>query len=156
MHFYIHIPFCESKCNYCAFTSLKKNDYEKAYFQALKEDIVFQLKQFNIQSNQIKTLFIGGGTPSCVDAYNYEDIFKILYPLLDKNVEISCEANPNSATLNWLKNMKNLGVNRISFGAQSFHPKKLHFLGRIHNQEMIIKALENANKVGFKNINLDL
>lgn len=156
MHFYIHIPFCESKCNYCAFTSLKKNDYEKAYFQALKEDIIFQLKQFNIQSNQIKTLFIGGGTPSCVDAYNYEDIFKILYPLLDKNVEISCEANPNSATLNWLKNMKNLGVNRISFGAQSFHPKKLHFLGRIHNQEMIIKALENANKVGFKNINLDL
>lgn len=105
------------------FYKFEKNDYEKAYFQALKEDIVFQLKQFNIQSNQIKTLFIGGGTPSCVDAYNYEDIFKILYPLLDKNVEISCEANPNSATLNWLKNMKNLGVNRISFGAQSFHPK---------------------------------
>ncbi|ECL2469516.1 radical SAM family heme chaperone HemW [Campylobacter coli] len=156
MHFYIHIPFCESKCNYCAFTSLKKNDYEKAYFKALKEDIVFQLKQFNIQSNQIKTLFIGGGTPSCVNAYNYEDIFKILYPLLDKNVEISCEANPNSATLNWLKNMKNLGVNRISFGVQSFHPKKLHFLGRIHNQEMIFKALENVNKLGFKKINLDL
>lgn len=110
------------------FYKFEKNDYEKAYFQALKEDIVFQLKQFNIQSNQIKTLFIGGGTPSCVNAYNYEDIFKILYPLLDKNVEISCEANPNSATLNWLKNMKNLGVNRISFGAQSFHPKNFTFL----------------------------
>lgn len=52
MHFYIHIPFCESKCNYCAFTSLKKNDYEKAYFKALKEDIVFQLN--NLTFNQIK------------------------------------------------------------------------------------------------------
>ncbi|TKX31826.1 radical SAM family heme chaperone HemW [Campylobacter estrildidarum] len=156
MHFYIHIPFCESKCNYCAFTSLKKDNYEKSYFQALNKDINFQLEKFNIKYNQIKTFFIGGGTPSCIDAKYYESIFKTLHPYLSQNVEISCEANPNSATLNWIKAMKNLGINRISFGAQSFHPKKLKFLGRIHNQDTIFKALENADKAGLKNINLDL
>lgn len=156
MHFYIHIPFCESKCHYCAFTSLKKENYEKSYFKALSHDINFHLKKFKIRYNQIKTLFIGGGTPSCIHGSSYEHIFKILYPYLAKNAEISCEANPNSASLNWLKTMKNIGVNRISFGAQSFHSEKLKFLGRIHSQDMIFKALENSHKAGFSNINLDL
>lgn len=156
MYFYIHIPFCESKCHYCAFTSLKNNDYEKAYFKALKEDICFHLEQFQIQAKQIKTLFIGGGTPSCIWARYYEPIFEILEPFLAKDAELSCEANPNSATAIWLKTMKNLGINRISFGVQSFHTKKLEFLGRIHSPQMIFKALENANKAGFSNINVDL
>lgn len=154
MQLYLHIPFCESKCNYCAFTSLAKKDYEKAYLEALLKDLQFHFEE--LQISKIKTLFIGGGTPSSINAKNYEKIFKFLNPFLMHNTEFSCEANPNSADFNWLKEMKNFGVNRISFGAQSFHPKKLNFLGRIHNQEMIFKAIENANKVGFKNINLDL
>ncbi|XGQ69337.1 radical SAM family heme chaperone HemW [Campylobacter hepaticus] len=156
MHFYIHIPFCESKCHYCAFTSLKKQNYEKAYFQALKKDIKFHLKEFDIKTKQIKTLFIGGGTPSCVQASYYESIFEILSPYFSSNIEISCETNPNSASLNWLKAMKNIGINRLSLGVESFHPKKLHFLGRIHDQKMIFKALENAYKAGFLNVNIDL
>lgn len=156
MHFYLHIPFCESKCHYCAFTSLKKKDYEKAYFRALKQDILFHIEHFKLAQNSIKTLFIGGGTPSCVEAKNYAEIFEILSPFLQKNAEISSEANPNSASLKWLKTMKSYGLNRISFGAQSFDEKKLHFLGRIHNAKMIEKALENAKIAGFKKINLDL
>ena len=153
MNFYLHIPFCEKKCNYCAFTSLKKRD-ERAYFEALKKDICFHLAKFGIQ--KIETLFIGGGTPSCVEAGLYEEIFKILSPYFKKNTEISCEANPNSASFEWLLQMKNLGVNRISFGIQSFDEKKLKFLGRIHNKKIALKALENAYKAGFDNINLDL
>ena len=156
MHLYIHIPFCESKCHYCAFTSLKKHDYENRYFEALYEDISFHLQKLNIKKNSIKTLFIGGGTPSAVSAKNFEMILTLLEPFLSKNIEFSSEANPNSADIEWLKTMKNLGLNRISFGAQSFHPKKLEFLGRIHDQKMIFKALENVNKLGFKKINLDL
>ncbi len=156
MHLYIHIPFCESKCHYCAFTSLKKHDYENKYFEALYKDIFFHLQNFNIKKNSIKTLFIGGGTPSAVSAQNFEMILTLIEPFLSKNIEFSSEANPNSADIEWLKTMKNLGLNRISFGAQSFHPKKLEFLGRIHDQKMIFKALENVNKLGFKKINLDL
>ncbi|MBK1973245.1 coproporphyrinogen III oxidase family protein [Campylobacter sp. TTU-622] len=155
-HLYIHIPFCESKCYYCSFTSLKKKNYEDSYFNALKKDLKFQLDFFKVKKNSIKTLFIGGGTPSIIQTRYYEEIFKILEPFLSKNLESTCETNPNSTSLEWLKEMKNFGLNRISFGAQSFHPKKLKFLGRIHSQDMIFKVLENANKANFKNINLDL
>lgn len=154
MHLYIHIPFCESKCNYCAFTSLAKKDYEKNYLEALLKDLQFHFEK--LQISKISTLFIGGGTPSSINAKNYEKIFTFLSPFLTHTLELSSEANPNSADFTWLKEMKNFGINRISFGAQSFHPKKLKFLGRIHDQKMIFKTIENANKAGFKNINLDL
>lgn len=85
------------------------------------------MQKLNIKKNSIKTLFIGGGTPSAVSAKNFEMILTLLEPL-SKNIEFSSEANPNSADIEWLKTMKNLGLNRISFGAQSFHPKKLEFL----------------------------
>ncbi|MCR2039705.1 radical SAM family heme chaperone HemW [Campylobacter helveticus] len=156
MHFYIHIPFCESKCHYCSFTSLKKKDYEEAYFNALLKDLNYQISYFKLAKNSIKTLFIGGGTPSVVDVKFYEKIFKTLTPFLEEKAEISCEANPNSGNFNWLKNMKELGINRISFGAQSFNEKKLQFLGRIHSSKAIFESLENAKKAGFKNVNLDM
>ncbi|MBS4313771.1 radical SAM family heme chaperone HemW [Campylobacter vulpis] len=156
MYFYIHIPFCESKCHYCSFTSLKKKDYEEAYFNALIKDIKFQISQFNLSKNSIKTLFIGGGTPSVVEAKYYEKLFQVLTPLLKEKAEISCEANPNSSNFNWLKAMKELGINRLSFGVQSFNETKLKFLGRIHSQQAIFKSLENAQKAGFNNVNLDL
>ena len=153
MHFYIHIPFCESKCHYCAFTSLNLQD-EKSYMNALLADIKDKLVKFNIK--KISTLFIGGGTPSCVEAALYEPIFKVLSPYFSKNCEITTETNPNSASLTWLKTMKDYGINRLSFGAQSFNDEKLAFLGRAHTHKEIYKVLENAQKIGFKNINLDL
>ncbi|MBS4275280.1 radical SAM family heme chaperone HemW [Campylobacter vulpis] len=156
MYFYIHIPFCESKCHYCSFTSLKKKDYEEAYFNALIKDIEFQIFHFKLAKSSIKTLFIGGGTPSVVEAKYYEKLFQVLTPFLKEKAEISCEANPNSSNFNWLKAMKELGINRLSFGVQSFNETKLKFLGRIHSQQAIFKSLENAQKAGFNNVNLDL
>ncbi len=149
------MPFCESKCPYCAFGS-SDDDFNKtkAYFQALVLDLNFQLKSQNVK--EISSVFFGGGTPSAVNAKFYDEIFDVLLPLCTPSTEITLEANPNSASLAWLKHVKNLGANRISFGAQSFFEDKLKFLGRIHSKEQIFKAVENAGKAGFESINLDL
>ena len=152
---YIHIPFCDSKCFYCSFNSYTdsfhlKISYEEAICKELKEKITkFEIKTFT-------TVFFGGGTPSSLKSKQYEKIFEILEPFLDKNTEITFEANPNSATLSWLSEIKNLGANRLSFGVQSFDNNKLKYLGRSHNSETAILAVENARKVGFENINCDL
>lgn len=151
MHIYIHIPFCESKCPYCAFgSSSDKFGLVKDYFDALK----FEIK--NAKFSEISTIFIGGGTPSCVNAKFYTQIFEILKPHLKKRAEITTEANPNSANLSWLKTMYNLGVNRVSFGTQSFDDKKLKLLGRIHSANATKEAVKNAKIAGFKNINVDI
>ena len=149
------MPFCESKCPYCAFGS-SDDEFKKvgAYFKVLCLDLNFQLKSQNVK--EISTIFFGGGTPSAVNAKFYDEIFSILAPLCTTKTEITFEANPNSANLAWLKHVKNLGANRISFGAQSFFEDKLKFLGRIHSKEQIFKAVENAHAAGFKSINLDL
>ncbi len=149
------MPFCESKCPYCAFGS-SDDEFNKAstYFQALVLDLNFHLKSQNVR--EISSVFFGGGTPSAVNAKFYDEIFSILVPLCTPTTEITLEANPNSASLVWLKAMKSLGANRISFGAQSFFEDKLKFLGRIHSREQIFKAVENAGKAGFESINLDL
>lgn len=149
------MPFCESKCPYCAFGS-SDDEFSKvsAYFKALCLDLNFQLKSQNVK--EISTIFFGGGTPSAVNAKLYDEIFSILAPLCTPETEITLEANPNSANLAWLKHVKNLGANRISFGAQSFFEDKLKFLGRIHSRGQIFKAVENAHAAGFKSINLDL
>ena len=157
MLLYIHIPFCESKCPYCAFGSvINGSNLIDKYFKALIIDFREQILKFNIKKEQIKTIFIGGGTPSTVEAKFYKQLMQEILPFLDKNAEITSEANPNSATLKWLKNMKKLGVNRISFGAQSFFADKLKFLGRTHDAAQIYQAVEYAKKADFNNINVDL
>jgi oxygen-independent coproporphyrinogen-3 oxidase len=123
---------------------------------ALTTQLLFELKRFNVQKEEIETLFIGGGTPSTVSPELYKPLFSLLKPYLKKDSEITSEANPNSATKEWLEGMKNLGVNRISFGTQSFNEKKLKLLNRAHSPSQAIDAVNNANKVGFKNISLDL
>lgn len=156
MHLYIHIPFCESKCFYCAFSSLKANGCEKAYFKALLEDLRFHFNSLNIQQKSIKSLFIGGGTPSVIKASLYEPLFTFLTPYLAEFTECSIEANPQTSHKEWLKILKSLGINRISFGGQSFDEKKLAFLGRIHSSKDIFKSVENAKNVGFDKINVDM
>lgn len=151
MHIYIHIPFCAKKCPYCAFGSSDKEfDLVDEYFNALS----FEIK--NRPLSKISTIFVGGGTPSVIKSSYYAKIFKLFEKFLDDDSEITFEANPNSANLKWLKDLKDIGVNRISFGTQSFNEKKLIFLGRNHTKFDTIKAVENAKLAGFKNINVDL
>ena len=148
---YIHIPFCDSKCHYCAFNSYTdKNKYKNHYFNALKTQFENEIKP-----DKFKSIFIGGGTPSVMDLVFYKKLFNILQNYIDKNTEITIEANPNSTSLEWLKGLKKLGVNRISFGVQSFNDEKLKFLGRNHTKETALLSIENAKKV-FYNVNLDL
>jgi len=123
---------------------------------SLHTQLRFELTRFNTSKKSIETIFIGGGTPSTIDPKLYEPIFKLLKPYLNKNAEITIEANPNSATKGWLKGMHDLGINRISFGVQSFNEKKLKSLNRAHNSIEAITSIKNANNLGFKHISLDL
>ncbi|MCD6190951.1 MAG: coproporphyrinogen III oxidase family protein [Sulfurimonas sp.] len=157
MLLYIHIPFCDSKCSYCAFNSyVDKFHLKEEYMSALKTQLEFELERFNATKKSIETVFIGGGTPSTVSPELYKPIFKLLNPYLKENIEITSEANPNSATIEWLSGMRELGVNRISFGVQSFNAKKLKLLNRAHTPDQAKNAVLNAANVGFKNISLDL
>ncbi|CAA6800968.1 MAG: Hypothetical radical SAM family enzyme in heat shock gene cluster, similarity with CPO of BS HemN-type [uncultured Sulfurovum sp.] len=124
--------------------------------RSLEEQLQYELKRFNVQANQIETVFIGGGTPSTVHPKLYKPIFESIQPFLKKNIEITSEANPNSATKAWLQGMYDLGVNRISFGVQSFNEEKLKALNRAHNPQQAKEAIINAAKIGFKNLSLDL
>ncbi len=124
--------------------------------QALHKQLDFELKRFGVQKKQLKTLFFGGGTPSTIAAKLYEPIFIFLEPYLASDAEITTEANPNSATKEWLEAMKNFGVNRVSFGVQSFDDAKLKKLGRAHSAKEAKVALKAAKDVGYKHISLDL
>lgn len=123
---------------------------------ALLIQLEFELKRFNVAPKMIESLFIGGGTPSTVSPELYEKIFEMLKPYLGENIEITSEANPNSATYEWLDGMFNLGVNRISFGVQSFNKDKLKLLNRAHTALQAKEAILNAKKIGFENLSLDL
>ncbi len=156
MLLYIHIPFCDSKCHYCAFNSYTDRFHlKKKYMNALKKQLKFELKN-SLKNDFIETVFIGGGTPSTIKASEYEEVFEIIKPYLQKNVEITTEANPNSATKDWLDYMNKLGVNRVSFGVQSFNDEKLKFLNRAHSAQTAKKAIENASCIGFNSINCDI
>lgn len=157
MLLYIHIPFCDSKCSYCAFNSyVDKFHLKEEYMSALKTQLIHELERFNATEKSIETIFIGGGTPSTVSPELYKPIFEHLHPYLQDDIEITSEANPNSATLEWLSGMRELGVNRISFGVQSFNSDKLKLLNRAHTPEQAQNAVLNAAKIGYENISLDL
>ena len=121
--------------------------------KALHMQLQEELKKTN---SPLKSIFIGGGTPSSIKKDLYDDIFKSLQNFIDKDTEVTIEANPNSTTKEWLEHLKNLGVNRVSFGVQSFSDEKLKFLGRNHNKQMALESIHLASKVGFTNINLDI
>lgn len=154
---YLHIPYCDSKCYYCSFNSyVDKFDTRHAYMSALYQQLCFELKRFHPEKESIKTLFIGGGTPSTIAPQLYAPLFELLNPYLKKDAEITIEANPNSATKSWLGGMKALGVNRISFGVQSFNADKLKALNRAHSPQQAKKAVLCAKALGFEHLSLDL
>ncbi len=126
----------------------------ESYIDALLEQLSFQIQLYDIK--KFKTVYIGGGTPSTLSINQLQKLANFIFPLLEIDAEATIEANPNSATFEWLSAVKQMGFNRLSLGVQSFDNQKLKFLGRNHSNEIAIKSLEIANQVGFKNINLDL
>jgi len=157
MLLYMHIPYCDSKCHYCSFNSyVDKFDTRSAYMEALAQQLSFELERFSAEAKSIKTIFIGGGTPSTVAPALYTPLFELLKPYLQEGAEITTEANPNSATESWLRGMQDLGVNRVSFGVQSFDADKLRSLNRAHSPQQAIQAIQTAHDIGFDHLSLDL
>ncbi len=155
---YIHVPWCIKKCPYCDFNSHKSPDElpEQDYIDALIRDLEQELP--TIWGRTIQTIFIGGGTPSLFSAEAYERLFSSLRALLpiSHNAEITLEANPGTFEQHRFADYLSLGINRLSIGIQSFNNQSLTALGRIHDGQQAIKAVETAHKVGFENFNLDL
>lgn len=147
---YIHIPFCKSICSYCDFPKLLCNSkLEDKYISKLVEEIK------SLPIKEVKTIYIGGGTPSCLE---YSLLLKLLTAIKDNlkvESEYSFEANPESLSLNKCLLLKEMGINRISIGVQSFNPKILTLLNRNHTEKVVDKAVNNLKKAGITNFNLD-
>jgi oxygen-independent coproporphyrinogen III oxidase len=157
---YIHIPFCKRKCNYCDFVSYAgKEDLIDDYVEVLCKEITALTRQHETRpplplGEGNNTIFFGGGTPTLFEPRHFEKILlSTPYPLPP---EVSVEANPGTANLAKLKALRQLGINRISIGVQSFNDKHLKTLGRIHDAETAQQFYRDARAAGFDNINLDL
>jgi oxygen-independent coproporphyrinogen-3 oxidase len=154
---YIHIPFCKTKCEYCDFYSIEDQSLIDSFLGALYREIEQTSSQID-QIYQFDTIYFGGGTPSLLDISNLEKTLDLLSKnfIVEKNCEITIEANPGTISLEYLKKMRRAGINRISIGVQSFLDHELKLLGRTHTSNQAIEAIINAREAGFDNINLDL
>ena len=154
---YIHIPFCKVKCVYCDFYSITKKEDQIPLFT---ECLLKEIDNYKHYAGkwEFNTIFFGGGTPSLLPAKYLEQILQKLHNTFDtsKVKEITLEANPGEAPLEHLKDIKNLGVNRLSMGFQSFNDKILKILGRLHKSDDCFKTFKNARKAGFNNISTDM
>ena len=144
---YFHFPFCRKKCPYCHFFVIPNRDQDP-FLKALLQE--WELRLPLIESSEILSIYFGGGTPSL----SLEGVKAILSRVTAK--EITVEINPEDGTLTTLQTLKELGVNRISIGAQSFSPMLLKHLGRAHTAKETIQTVEHAKKVGIDNISIDL
>lgn len=146
---YIHIPFCNSKCFYCAFISTVNTKLELGYLIALLKEI-----DTNYQGNVLNTLYFGGGTPSILPIEHVKKIFN-KFNLAD-SAEVTFELNPENATLEYLKGLKDIGINRLSIGVQTFNDEILKKIGRRHSAQDAKNAVKLAQEAGFNNVSLDL
>ncbi|TBL70427.1 radical SAM family heme chaperone HemW [Paenibacillus thalictri] len=155
---YIHIPFCTNKCHYCDFNSyVLKGQPVNEYLDALEREIERTVKA--VPPGGIDTIFVGGGTPTVLLPDQMEKFLRIVRTYFDTtsgSLEFSMEANPGTTDAEKLQAMKEGGVNRISFGVQSFDNELLAGIGRIHNTDDVYRSLENARSVGFTNMSIDL
>ena len=154
---YIHIPFCKVKCVYCDFYSITKKEEQIPLFT---ECLLKEIDSYKDYTGKwtFDTIFFGGGTPSLLPAKYLEQILQKLHDTFNtsKVKEITLEANPGEASLEHLKDIRKLGVNRLSMGFQSFDDKILKVLGRLHKSKDCFKTFKNARKAGFDNINTDM
>lgn len=150
---YIHIPFCQSKCHYCAFNSYSKLEplFDR-YFLALRKELE------GLKVDQpFKTIFFGGGTPTILGADRLAELVRVCDKhSIEPEPEITVEANPETINEEGLRTLRGAGINRISFGVQSFKDADLTILGRTHSAKRAIEAVKEAQDAGFDNINLDL
>ena len=151
VNLYIHIPFCKKKCYYCDFISYSnKDDYIEEYI----DTVIKEYSNYKAEEYIIKTVYIGGGTPSYIDS---KYIVKLLKEInIEKAEEITIEINPGTVTKEKLIDYRNSGINRLSIGLQATQDTLLKEIGRIHTYNEFLDTYNMAREVGFKNINIDL
>ena len=154
---YAHIPFCKAKCIYCDFYSVAGQDEKIDNFV---KALISEIEQYSVDTSKwtFDTIFIGGGTPSLLNANQMERIitaFNNKYEL-SNILEFTVEVNPGEASKEKLKDFYSLGINRLSMGVQSFKPELLQFLSRIHSAEDVFRTFQSARDASFENINCDL
>ena len=149
---YIHIPFCESICDYCDFTKLQYfHSFAEKYLHALKKEL-----DDRVLNKDLKTIYIGGGTPTSLNDEEFETLLKMVEPYSKEVEEYTIEANPESLSLSKIKLMKKYGVNRVSIGVESTDDQILKSINRKHTFCDVQNAVKNLRENGISNINLDL
>lgn len=148
---YVHIPFCKRRCRYCDFFSTTRLERQEAYVAALVKEIAARKDE---AGEPIRTIYLGGGTPSTLAP---QDIARILNAIgIDEAEEITMELNPGDATPTYMQALRNIGINRLSIGIQSFQDDLLTLIGRRHNAQQAIEAVRMAQEAGFTNLSIDL
>lgn len=153
---YIHIPFCKQKCLYCNFYSQSNLNIIDDFIRALKKEM--ELRASNWKTETFKTLYFGGGTPSLLSINQFQNILESVFKYFkfSQNPEITIEVNPENMTSQYLKNLRNIGFNRISIGVQSSYDSILKYLGRKHLVHQALYVIQESRYCGFDNISADL
>jgi oxygen-independent coproporphyrinogen-3 oxidase len=152
---YVHIPFCSSRCSYCDFaTGLYQSELADRYVRA----VIQEIEATRYAGHAVDTIYFGGGTPSLLVSRQLERILNTLHDHFEiaKNAEITLEINPGSATLEKLREFRHLGINRASFGAQTFDDAELAKLGRSHTAADALRTFDDLRTCGFSNVSFDL
>lgn len=148
---YVHIPFCKKRCLYCDFFSTTLLERREEYVEALLREIQARRDE---AGEVIRTIYIGGGTPSTLEA---QDIHRLLEAAGTHDAEeVTMELNPGDATPSYLQALRKTGINRLSIGIQSFQDDLLRLIGRRHNATQAVEAVQMAQEAGFDNLSIDL
>ena len=152
---YLHIPFCKSRCSYCDYFSSANESKMDAFVKNLCVEA--RMRKNEISEN-VKTIYFGGGTPSRLQQTHFEQIFDTLFDnfSINSDAEITLEANPDDLSREYIQMLATLPLNRLSIGIQSFDEQELKFLNRRHTKQQALDAVEYAKQVGFDNLNIDL
>jgi putative oxygen-independent coproporphyrinogen III oxidase len=158
---YIHVPFCLRKCGYCDFFSVPMAREEvphEAYLAALLRQLRVDVEVLGLRGRDVATVYFGGGTPSLLPSAFFQSLLEELarHVHLQEDLEVSCEANPGTVDAAWLREARAAGVTRLSIGVQTFQPRLLSALGRVHAAEDAMRAIAEAQDAGFASVGLDL
>ena len=150
---YIHIPFCRSRCIYCGFYSTTGLELRQRYVEAVCKEISMVCKD-----TPIRTIYLGGGTPSQLTIPQLQQILNAayIYNKVETDAEITIECNPDDVTKDFVEGLSQLPFNRVSMGAQTFCDKRLGFIQRRHNSSQVFGAVERLRDTGIRNISIDL
>lgn len=152
---YVHIPFCSSRCSYCDFAT---GIYQSALAETYVDAVIHEIRNSVYAGRDVDTIFFGGGTPSLLSSTQLDRVLSALHErfAIDETAEITLEINPGSVTAEKLREFRRLGINRASFGAQTFDDAELAKLGRSHNAADTLRTFADLRGAGFINVSFDL